>query len=75
LIELMATGDIFRFEFLYRDGITADPAFLMSGNAGELWMLVAKPASVDYVGLDQAAVTFAVESEDEESDEFDFEMM
>jgi len=38
-------------------------------------MLVAKPASVDYVGLDQAAVTFAADSEDEESDEFDFEMM
>jgi len=75
MIESMATGTIFRFEFLYRDGITADPAFLMTGNSGELWMLVAKPASVDYVGLDQAAVTFAADSEDEESDEFDFEMM
>ena len=47
----------------------------MCNSAGELWMLVAEPASVDYVGLDQAAVTFTEESEDEESDEFDFEMM
>ena len=75
LVESMSDGKIYYFEFLYRDGIAADPAFLMSGNTGELWMLVAKPASVDFVGLDQAAVTFTEESEDEESDEFDFEMM
>jgi len=75
LIESMASGEIYRFEFLYREGITADPAFLMGGTAEELWMLVAKPASVDFVGLDQAAVTIAVESDDEESDEFDFEML
>ncbi len=75
LIDAMQKGRIFRFDFLYRDGITADPAFLMGGSAGELWMLVAKPASVDFVGLDQAAVTIAVEGDDEESDEFDFEMM
>ena len=75
LLKAMAAGDIFQFEFLYRDGISADPAFLMSGTSGELWMLVARPASVEFVGLDQAAVSFTAESEDEESDEFDFEML
>jgi len=75
LLEAMAAGDIFQFEFLYRDGISADPAFLMSSDSGELWMMVAKPASVDFVGLDQAAVTFVAENESEESDEFDFEML
>lgn len=74
-VESMTDGEIYYFEFLYRDGVSADPAFLMCNSAGELWMLVAEPASVDYVGLDQAAVTFTEESEDEESDEFDFEMM
>jgi len=68
-------GDIYQFDFLYRDGITADPAFLMGGSGGVLWMLVARVAKVDFVGLDQAAVTVAVETEDEESDEFDFEML
>lgn len=75
LLGAMADGEIFQFEFLYREGVTADPAFLMEGSEGEVWMLVAKPASVEYVGLDQAAVTFAAESADEESDEFDFEML
>lgn len=75
LVGSLKAGDIYQFEFLYREGITADPAFLMQGSTGELWMLVAKPASVDFVGLDQAAVTFSADSEDEESDEFDFEML
>ena len=39
-------------------------------------MMVGKPSSIDFVGLDQAAVSFvADDDEDEAVDEFDFEML
>lgn len=74
--ELMA-GKIFRFDFLYRDGISADPAFLVGTPNGMIWMMVGKPSQIEYVGLDQAAVCFVGEDEDESEDvgEFDFEML
>ena len=69
-------GDIYQFDFLYREGVSADPAFLIATEDAQVWMLVGRPSSIDFVGLDQAAVSFGAEdSEDEEADEFDFEML
>jgi len=68
LVEELAIGRIFRFEFLYRDGIYSDPAFIIG-------MMVGKPSAIEYVGLDQAAVCFVSEEDDEEVEEFDFEML
>jgi len=72
--ELIA-GKIFRFDFLYREGISADPAFLIGTPDGIIWMMVGKPSAINYVGLDQAAVSFIGEDEDESVEEFDFEML
>lgn len=76
LAKELADGKIFSFEFLYREGISADPAFLLGTADGLVWMMVGKPSSIEYVGLDQAAVCFVDdEEEDEEVNDFDFEML
>ena len=75
LVEQLAAGVIFRFEFLYREGISADPAFLLATPDGLIWMMVGKPSAIEYVGLDQAAVCFVGNEDDEEVEEFDFEML
>lgn len=75
IVKEIADGKIFRFEFLYREGISADPAFLIGGNDGLIWMMVGKPSSIEYVGLDQAAVCFVDQENDEEESDFDFEML
>ncbi len=76
LLSSLQAGDIYQFDFLYREGVSADPAFLIAADDAQVWMLVGRPSSIDFVGLDQAAVSFgAADSEDEEADEFDFEML
>jgi len=75
LAEELGAGKIFRFDFLYRDGISADPAFILSTTDGLIWMMVGKPSAIDFVGLDQAAVCFVPDDEDEEVEDFDFEML
>ncbi len=75
IVKEIADGKIFRFDFLYREGISADPAFLLGSKDGMIWMMVGKPSSIDYVGLDQAAVCFVDQEEDEEVGDFDFEML
>jgi hypothetical protein len=76
LLDSLQAGEIYRFDFLYREGVSADPAFLIATDDSQVWMLVGRPSSIDFVGLDQAAVSFgSSDTEDEESDEFDFEML
>ncbi len=76
LLKSLMQGDIYRFDFLYREGVSADPAFLLATDESQVWMMVGRPTSIDFIGLDQAAVCFvADDSEDEEVDEFDFEML
>lgn len=61
-------GTIFKFDFSYRGGLASDTAFLLKGQDGGIFMLVAQPAFIDFVGLAQAAP--AVE-DDEQADEDD----
>ena len=75
LTKQLEEGTIFRFEFLYREGISADPAFLLGTPDGLIWMMVGKPSAIEYVGLDQAAVCFVGKEDDEDVEEFDFEML
>ena len=77
LVKTLVAGTIYRFEFLYREGVTTDPAFIMATPDENLWMMVGNPSQIDFVGLDQAAVTFNSDTDDaeDEIDEFDFEML
>jgi len=56
LLASLKKGDIYRFDFLYREGVSADPAFLLATEDSQVWMMVGRPSSIDFVGLDQAAV-------------------
>jgi len=77
LRDKLLEGAVFKFDFLYREGVSADPAFILATPDNIIWMMVGEPSSIDYVGLDQAAVSFAVSEDDtdEGSEEFDFEML
>lgn len=76
LLASLDGGDIYRFDFLYREGVSADPAFLLATGDSQVWMMVGRPSNIDFVGLDQAAVCFVDDdSEDEGTDDFDFEML
>ena len=69
-------GDIYRFDFLYREGVSADPAFLLATDDSQIWMMVGRPSTIDFVGLDQAAVSFVEDDSDvDEAEDFDFEML
>ena len=59
-----------------RGGATSDPAFLLKGSDGTLWMMVGNDNDLNFVGLPQAAgLASADEPTDADSDDLDFEMM
>jgi hypothetical protein len=75
----LAAGKIYRFDFSYRGGSFADPAFILAGDEGNIWMMIGEPGQVEFVSFSQAAICAAnaqVETEsDAKDDEFDFDMM
>ena len=69
-------GAIFKFAFSYRGGSNADPAFLLKGADGTVWMMVGNENNLNFVGLAQTAgLASADEVADSESDDLDFDMM
>ncbi|MEO0445489.1 MAG: hypothetical protein AAF191_05365 [Verrucomicrobiota bacterium] len=72
----MKEGAIFRTAFSYRGGINPDPAFLLEGVDGTIWLLIGAENEVAPIGLHQAG---ALESDEEEessdSGDVDFGMM
>ncbi len=76
LLEQLQSGAIFKFEFLYRAGVSPDPAFIIADGKRNVWMLVGTPAQIDFTGLDQAAVPTAnADADDDDEDDFDFDML
>ena len=72
----LESGAIFKFDFSYRGGLSADPAFMLKGADGTLWMLVGNESNLNFVGLAQAAgLADNDDAADAETDELDFEMM
>lgn len=69
-------GAIFRFDFSYRGGTNPDPAFMLKGADGTLWMLVGSENNLNYVGFAQTAGLAEPDAADEtDGDEIDFGMM
>src|SRR5215475_4317902 len=62
LVSALRAGKIFRFPFAWRAGYVADVAFLLAGQDGRPFMLVAQPTTLHFVGLEQAGAVI----EDEE---------
>jgi hypothetical protein len=70
-------GDIYAFDFSYRGGAIADPAFLLSDEDGDVWMLIGSHSDVEFVTFAQAAICAPVAEKDSEddADAFDFDML
>ena len=69
-------GTIFKLDFSYRGGVRADPAFLMNGSEGALWLLVGSECRLDFVGLAQSSgLAETADPTDAATDDLDFEMM
>lgn len=77
--KALQDGKIFRIDFSYRGGSFADPAFILGGDDGTVWLMIGEPGEVAFVSLSQAGISAAnatSESEgDDDSDDFDFDMM
>jgi len=64
LAGALDSGAIFSFPFSWRGGVASDPAFLLRGEDGTLWLLIGDANRVRLVGLEQAA-RCGVEMEEE----------
>ena len=73
--KALGEGAIYKFDFSYRGGLAADPAFLLRDGDDALWLLIGDDNNVNFVGLAEAA-GLAIEdgAEAADSDELDFEM-
>ncbi|WP_010249820.1 hypothetical protein [Acetivibrio cellulolyticus] len=73
----ISNGDIFTFNFNYRDGYETKTAFLVESES-KLFMLVGSPIEFTFIGLEEQGYIDELESEDEELSEelgIDFSMM
>jgi hypothetical protein len=69
LVELLGKGAIFRFPFAWRAGWISDVGFLLAGQDGKPFLLVAQPTTLHFVGLDQAAPVVAEEDVEQSTEE------
>jgi len=79
LMEELKAGTLFKFGFSYRGGVGYDPAFILSDEQDNVWMMVTRENQVESVGLEQAAVCYGENLDDDpdapESTSIDFGML
>jgi hypothetical protein len=74
LYDHLISGEMFAFPFSYRGGLEFDSAFIV-GAGKDAFMIVGKPATLQYVKLNQAAALDSVEEAEISADELDFELL
>lgn len=74
LQDHLDTGQIYRFPFSWRGGIEYDDAFVL-GSRSSAFMVVGKPAELQFVKLNQETVLDSVEDIEISADEIDFEAL
>ena len=67
-------GGVYKLDFSYRGGSTADPAFMLKGADGALWLLVGDENNVDFVGFTEVAGLMDNAEAEAPGDDIDFEM-
>jgi hypothetical protein len=72
LQDHVSAGLIFNFEFSYRGGTEYDKAYVM-GNKSDAFMIVGKPADLEFVRLNQAVDLDATEEQEVSAEEITFE--
>lgn len=79
LLAELKSGILYQFGFSYRGGVGYDPAFILSDEEDNVWMMVTRENLVESVGLEQAAVCYGEnldeDSEESESTSIDFSML
>jgi len=72
LQDHVSAGLIYNFDFSYRGGLEYDNAFIL-GNKTDAFMVVGKPAALEFVKLNQAVDLDTPEEEEVSADEISFE--
>lgn len=79
LLDELKAGMMYQFGFSYRGGVGYDPAFILSDEDDNVWMMVTTENAIEPVGLEQAAVcageNLDEDADDEESSAIDFGML
>jgi len=68
------SGQIYNFPFSWRGGLEFDDAFVI-GSRSNAFMIVGKPADMEFVRLNQEAVLDSVEEKEISAEEIDFETL
>lgn len=74
MMTRLEAGAIYRIPFSYRGGVEPDTGFLLLGERGSLWLLIASRNAIEFIGLEEAALCgrdVIDEDEPEEEDEGD----
>ena len=74
LQDHVSTGMIYNFEFSYRGGLEYENAFVL-GNKTDAFMVVGKPADLEFVKLNQAVELDTTEEEEISAEEISFESL
>ena len=74
LQDHLDSGQIYNFPFSWRGGVEHDNAFVL-GSRSNAFMVVGKPADLQFVRLNQEAVLDSVEEKEISADEIDFETL
>jgi hypothetical protein len=72
LQDHVSAGMIYNFDFSYRGGVEYDNAFVL-GNKSDAFMIVGKPAELEFVRLNQAVDLDATEEQEVSTEEISFE--
>ena len=72
LRDHVGTGLIYNFDFSYRGGIEYDNAFVL-GNKSDAFMIIGRPAELEFVRLNQAVDLDATEEQEVSTEEISFE--
>ncbi len=75
LLAELRGGTIFKFPYSFRGGLEADAGFLLAGADGNVFLTVASPTKIEFVGLQQVASMAEEEGGEEEADMLDFDMI
>jgi hypothetical protein len=70
----LTRGTIFKFPYSYRGGLEADTGFLLQGDDGNVFLAVGNPTKVEFIGLQQMAIS-EEEGELDETELMDFDMI
>lgn len=74
LVDELNRGTIFSFPYSYRGGLQADAGFLLASD-GKVFMAVGNQTEMQFIGLQQAVPITEDDSDGDETDLMDFDMM